>query len=188
MDVALYEYSRDLSDDILTEATENIFTKIFKTIQTLISNIIESINIMLGKKANGNDLKNSAYGNMKLKALESRMVGSARTTLDKGLLLADKVINGLDIPDEAINEFCQGARKTVTDFTDDIKKNGAVGRFFSRKGYEETKRMLMNTEARINEDARKRYNKNTDKDKKRDRQVGKIMSGIHSVINLFNNV
>lgn len=186
--MALYEYSRDLSDDILTEATENIFTKIFKAIQTLISNIIESINVALGKKANRDDLKNSEYGNMKLKALESRMIGSARTTLDKGLLLADKVISGLDIPDETINEFCQGARKTVTDFTDDIKKNGAIGRFFSARGYSDTKKLLLNTDARIKEDARKLYNKRTDKDKKRDRQVSSIILSIQSVINLFNNV
>lgn len=178
-------------EDVQKEASnkkDNIIVTLYKEIVKMIQNVIDSFSIIIKKRASQEEMKNSNYSNYRVSKIEAMVYNTSKNTLDKGFILVEKILNGVDVPDEAVNEFLKSTRNGTESIKKEIKKNGLTKLFMSNQGYSRMKDLLSTTDTKIKENAQKIYNKETNAEKKHDRQLISLFSGIKSFVGMLNNV
>lgn len=178
-------------EDVQKEASnkkDNIIVTLYKEIVKMIQNVIDSFSIIIKKRASQEEMKNSNYSNYRVSKIEAMVYNTSKNTLDKGFILVEKILNGVDVPDEAVNEFLKSTRNRTESIKKEIKKNGLTKLFMSNQGYSRMKDLLSTTDTKIKENAQKIYNKETNVEKKHDRQLISLFSGIKSFVGMLNNV
>lgn len=178
-------------EDVQKEASnkkDNIIVTLYKEIVKMIQNVIDSFSIIIKKRASQEEMKNSNYSNYRVSKIEAMVYNTSKNTLDKGFILVEKILNGVDVPDEAVNEFLKSTRNGTESIKKEIKKNGLTKIFMSDRGYSRMKDLLSTTDTKIKENAQKIYNKETNVEKKHDRQLISLFSGIKSFVGMLNNV
>lgn len=197
MESSIYEYHiyDDIQsfDDIFSEdgdepKKDNFIITIFKMINNAISALIDSINIILGKKSSRSDIKNAGYESKRLKEMDQKIYGTAKTTLDKGVLLLNKILDGQDVSDETLNTYIKNVKEKTKDIKNDLHTNKLFEHAMTHVGYTNMKNLLLNTKTRIREDARKLYNKETDLEKKNQQQSSVLTSAITGFMKSMSNL
>lgn len=183
--MALYEYTITCAENVNTSICEssqdNIIIKLFKSIQKLISDLIDSFRIMIGKTSSREDLKTSSYGQNKLQDIETNIINSSKSTLDRGLTLIDMIMRNGVVGDETVDKYIEDTHKSINNIRKQVNAKGALTSIFSKKGYNDMNSVLMNTNARIKEDARKLYIKRKNGDTT-NRQAQMVLGEIRSFI------
>lgn len=194
--MALYQYtlttesSSNTYDEILiVEGGDNFIVSIFKAIMRTIQNVIDSFNILINKKIKQEDINTEAYRDSRIKAMETKIYNSAKTTIDKGLFLIDKLMDGSHVEDETVDRYVQETRGKIDDIIKKRKsENSLEGNLMRSFGYKRMRDLLVDSQTRIKEDSRKLYNKNTEMEKKNQNLISSITREITGFISALGKL
>lgn len=194
--MALYQYtlttesSSNTYDEILiVEGGDNFIVSIFKAIMRTIQNVIDSFNILINKKIKQEEINTPDYKDSRIRAMESKIYNSAKTTIDKGLFLIDKLMDGSHVEDETVDGYIQETRDKINGMIKKRKsENSLEGNLMRSFGYKRMRDLLVDSQTRIKEDSRKLYNKNTEMEKKNQHQISSITREITGFISALGKL